>query len=105
LTFVSVTSINFSDSFGVIPYLKSHDDPKLTEPGLPAEILRLQERGIRVVGLTSRSLKKSQATLDQLKLAGIQIEVIHAPDIKSDDVIVGMNGENIGCVVNALEAL
>jgi len=26
-------------------------------------------------------------------------------DIKSDDVIVGMNGENIGCVVNALEAL
>jgi len=26
-------------------------------------------------------------------------------DIKSDEVIVGMNGENIGCVVNALEAL
>ncbi len=26
-------------------------------------------------------------------------------DIKSEDVIVGMNGENIGCVVNALEAL
>ena len=26
-------------------------------------------------------------------------------DIKPDDVIVGMNGENIGCVVNALEAL
>lgn len=25
--------------------------------------------------------------------------------IKTDDVIVGMNGENIGCVVNALEAL
>ncbi len=26
-------------------------------------------------------------------------------DIQSDEVIVGMNGENIGCVVNALEAL
>lgn len=26
-------------------------------------------------------------------------------DIKPDEVIVGMNGENIGCVVNALEAL
>ena len=26
-------------------------------------------------------------------------------DIKPDDVIVGMNGENIGCVVNALEAI
>jgi uncharacterized protein (DUF169 family) len=26
-------------------------------------------------------------------------------DIKSDEVIVGMNGENIGCVVNALESL
>ena len=26
-------------------------------------------------------------------------------DIKPDDVIVGMNGENIGCVVNALESL
>lgn len=26
-------------------------------------------------------------------------------DIKTDEVIVGMNGENIGCVVNALESL
>ncbi len=26
-------------------------------------------------------------------------------DIQPDDVIIGMNGENIGCVVNALEAL
>jgi len=26
-------------------------------------------------------------------------------DIKPDEVIVGMNGENIGCIVNALEAL
>jgi len=26
-------------------------------------------------------------------------------DIKPDEVIVGMNGENVGCVVNALEAL
>ena len=26
-------------------------------------------------------------------------------DIKPDEVIVGMNGENIGCVINALEAL
>ena len=66
-------------------FKKFNDTPKLTEPGLAAEILRLQERGIRVVGLTSRSPRKQQATLDQLKLAGMQFEVLHAPDIQSAD--------------------
>ena len=66
-------------------FKKFSDDPRVTEPGLPAEILRLQERGIRVIGLTSRSIKKSQSTLEQLTQAGIQIEVLHAPDIQSPD--------------------
>ena len=80
-----VIFLDIDETLLLTGFKKFSDDPKLTEPGLPAEILRLQERGIRVVGPTSRSVKKSQATLDQLKLAGIQLEVLHAPDIRSDD--------------------
>ena len=80
-----VIYLDLDETLLLTGFNKFSDDPKLTESGLPDEISRLQERGIRVVGLTSRSRENSQATLDQLKMAGMQFEVLHAPDISSDD--------------------
>ena len=62
-------------------YEKFSDAPRLTEPGLAAAILRLQERGIHVVGLSARAWQDELQTVKQLEAAGINISVIYVPDI------------------------
>ena len=65
---------------------KYADTPQLTESGLPAEIKRLHERGIKVIGLTARKEKYRAATLQQLKKLGITLsDIIFAPSEKITD--------------------
>ena len=59
---------------------KYTDAPMPTEAGLAAELKRLRERGIKVLGLTARKEKYRDATLQQLMKLGITLDdIIFAP--------------------------
>ena len=80
-----IVFFNIDETLILTGYKKFSDAPRLTEPDLADTIMRLQERGIRVTGLTTRSTKKELETTEQLEVAGIKIPVIFAPDIQQAD--------------------
>ena len=63
---------------------KYTDTPRLTESGLVAELTRLRERGIKLIGLTARKDKYKDQTQQQLAMLGIVLDdIIHASSKQS----------------------
>ena len=76
--------LDIDDTLLLTGLSKYHDQPRLTETELAAEISRLRQRGIHVVGLTARKEKYADVTRAQLTMLGVELDdVIHAPDLKA----------------------
>src|ERR1700736_4905703 len=77
--------LDLDDTLLLIGLKKYQVKPSLIEPEIVSTIKMLRERGIKVIGLTARKHKYTEATLKQLQELGVDLdEVIHAENEKTD---------------------